>query len=139
MVIGCEAKLPLKRYLLEVEDQQLNATITSDNVCLKNIVEQKQVVYYNLDVSDCLEDETFGYNYLEVEARIFQQCADSHEWSVLVNTEGVLIPIEGARESSNGTFVDFIGMAILFLSYKECTCFWVFDTTQWKEVTSHFN
>ncbi|KAG0566858.1 hypothetical protein KC19_7G093100 [Ceratodon purpureus] len=106
---GCEAKLPLKRYLLEVEDQQLNATITSDNVCLKNIVEQKQVVYYNLDVSDCLEDETFGYNYLEVEARIFQQCADSHEWSVLVNTEGVLIPIEGARESSNGTFVDFIG------------------------------
>lgn len=112
MVSGCEANLSLRRSLLDDEDVEGRATITSDNVCLKNILEEKKIVYYNLDVSDCLEDDSFGYKYVEVEARIYQQCADSHEWSVLVNTEGEFVPIEGARDPSNGTFVDFIGMAI---------------------------
>jgi hypothetical protein len=109
MVTGCEASLSLKKLLLEAEDQR-NVTLASDNVCLKSIVEQRQIVYYNLDSSACFEDSSF--RFLEVEARIFQQCADSHEWSVLVNTEGELVPIENAKASSNGTFVDFIGMWI---------------------------
>lgn len=111
MVAGGEASLPSEKFLLEAENLK-NVTLASDNVCLKSIVDQRQIVYYNLDLSDCFEDNSFGYRFLEVEARIFQQCADSHEWSVFVNTEGELVPIEKAKASRNGTFVDFLGMGI---------------------------
>ena len=118
MVAGCEANRPLKIRLLDDDDSRTNGTITSDNVCLKDVVKKKQIVYLSLDVSECLEDDSFGYNFLEVEARVFQQCADSHEWSVSVNTVGDYLAIEDARENSNGvngSYVDFIGMAISIL------------------------
>ncbi|XP_024385263.1 uncharacterized protein [Physcomitrium patens] len=102
----CYANQPV-RSLLPYEDRK-NVTLTADNVCLKDIVEEKQTVYYNLDSSECFKDPFFGYKYLEVEARIYQQCDDSHEWSVLVNTEGELVPIEEARASEGKTFVNFI-------------------------------
>ncbi|XP_024401275.1 uncharacterized protein [Physcomitrium patens] len=69
--LECNAKKPLK-LLLGTDQVLKNVTLPVQNVCLKSIVRQKQIDYYNIDVS------------------------------------GELVPIEDARASKDGTFVDFI-------------------------------
>jgi len=96
----------------KVEDDADDITLSAANVCVKSVVKEEQIVYYPLDTSKCFEDPSLGLRYLEVQARIFQQCADNHQWSVFVNTQGEKVPVTnvtGINEDGN-TFVDFLGI-----------------------------
>lgn len=118
---GCDAKQPLRirtlrirtlRTLKDVVDK-VNVTLSAANVCLKSSV-QETLVWYSLDSSECFEDLSLGYQYLEVEARIFQQCSDDQEWFVVVSTQDEQLSVDEAKVPSAGTYVDLIGMGHMY-------------------------
>ncbi|KAG0602873.1 hypothetical protein M758_10G048100 [Ceratodon purpureus] len=104
----CDAVQPL-RSLQDVHDKE-NVTLPASNICLKSLVQEETLIWYNLDTSDCFEDPALGFQYLEVEARVFQHCSDDQEWFVVVNTQDEELSIDDAKSSkAPGTFVDLIG------------------------------
>jgi hypothetical protein len=114
MVAGCDAKQPLRlRSLKDVVDK-VNVTLSAANVCLKSSVQEETLVWYSLDSSECFEDPSLGYQYLEVEARIFQQCSDDQEWFVVVSTQDEQLSVDEAKVPSAGTYVDLIGMGHMY-------------------------
>lgn len=116
MVAGIGDAQSLSR-LQDVVDKEY-VTLIAANVCLKSFVQEDTIVWYNLDTSDCFEDPSLGLRYLEVEARIFQKCADDQEWFVVVNTLDEELSIENARKQ--GAFADLIGMGMSTIWMSVC-------------------
>lgn len=100
--LGCHSF----RSLSDSPDFTTNSTVAADNICVKDVVQEGQYNYYNLEIGDC-----FGYagGYLSVEARVYPDVDDKQEWFLLISTDGEPPTYTDSEGLSNGTLGDFVG------------------------------